>query len=635
MTALTLQTFLLLGVAYLAGCMLACVLRRSMHAVRSRDAVGVAIERTVGAEVAARAPAPSVSVAPAPSAPVVQPTPASVSPVVRQPPAPLTIARNPVPAVAPPSMREGFRRADTLEPSPQSLAPTAAPSRPVAAPLRGPEAIPVPSAPVARIAPPAPPSPPRDATREEDAASRFRRALDGPGQATSRPTGSAPAATAGPPATPKPSTALPAPVVIAPKAPDARPAEPRTVLPAPEMTPQPRPPQNVQTPPVVAAGAPPVSVRAPMIVKPPMAPTPPPSVKETPAATVVSAPPAPSRPVEPAAKAPAPVTPVAPPPIAQEAPAKATGVAAPAAPPIVPTPVEKADTKFQTDDLTRIRGIDGQVEAALSLFGVTRYAQIAAWRPEDVARLSNALKFNVRIEQENWIEQAQILARGEETAFSRQLSQTPKSPFSPAEDRRGGSNAEAAATPTRAVENRPAPSVPPTAQGAANTALGPVATTPVARPMRPTNDTAAASAAAVAAAAATRSTSQTSAPSPQALGLSRPVVAVAAAATPTRTVTTPDVSDRAAFARSATPPRNSRNPAVRRRRKRHRTPRRPTPTSQRGPQTYRTCGRCDRKRFVHSRRLRRLSRAARVRPAWGLGGLRSSMTSSGYGASAC
>ena len=555
MTALTLQTFLLLGVAYLAGCMLACVLRRSMHAVRSRDAVGVAIERTVGAEVAARAPAPSVSVAPAPSAPVVQPTPASVSPVVRQPPAPLTIARNPVPAVAPPSMREGFRRADTLEPSPQSLAPTAAPSRPVAAPLRGPEAIPVPSAPVARIAPPAPPSPPRDATREEDAASRFRRALDGPGQATSRPTGSAPAATAGPPATPKPSTALPAPVVIAPKAPDARPAEPRTVLPAPEMTPQPRPPQNVQTPPVVAAGAPPVSVRAPMIVKPPMAPTPPPSVKETPAATVVSAPPAPSRPVEPAAKAPAPVTPVAPPPIAQEAPAKATGVAAPAAPPIVPTPVEKADTKFQTDDLTRIRGIDGQVEAALSLFGVTRYAQIAAWRPEDVARLSAAMAFRGRIEQENWIEQAQILARGEETAFSRQLSQRPKSASPPAEDRRGAPNADAAATPSRAavVENRPAQSAPPNAQVVASPAAGPAVTPPVVRPMRPTNDTAAASAAAVAAAAATRSASPIPTPSPQALGLSRPAVAVAAAVTPARSVSTPDVSDRAAFARSAAP----------------------------------------------------------------------------------
>ncbi len=562
MTALTLQTFLLLGVAYLAGCMLACVLRRSLHAIRSRETD--VIEGVVGAEAVARAPAPSASIATVSRAPSIEtmPVPAAVALAVRPPPAPLTIARNPAPATPPLSpTREGFRRADTLEPPPQSRVPAAAPSLPVAAPLRGPAAIPVPSAPAARVTPP---SPPRDAPSEEDASARFRRALDGPGQATARPTGAVPTATAGPPVTPKPSTALPAPVVIAPKTPDPRPAEPRTALPVPEMTPQPRPPQNVQTPPPVAVGTSPASLRSPMIVKPPVAPTPPPTVRPTPAATVVSAPPTPSRPIEPArppatppaapaaatpvvsrpstgepaAKAPAPgpvpVTTVAPRPIPQDAPAKPMGVAAPAAPPIAPAPVVKADAQPQADDLKRIKGIDEQIEAALSLFGVTRYAQIAAWRPEDVARLSNALKFNVRIEQENWIEQAQILARGEETAFSRQLSQ----------NRRGAPNAESTATPTRAVvvENQPAASGPPTAQGVANPAI--------ARPMRPTNDTAAASAAAVAAAAATRSASQTSTPSPQALGLSRP--AVAAAGTPTRTVTTPDVSDRAAFARSAT-----------------------------------------------------------------------------------
>ena len=246
------------------------------------------------------------------------------------------------------------------------------------------------------------------------------------------------------------------------------------------------------------------------------------------------------------------MTTVAPRPIPQDAPAKPTGVAAPAAPPIAPAPVVKADAQPQADDLKRIKGIDEQIEAALSLFGVTRYAQIAAWRPEDVARLSNALKFNVRIEQENWIEQAQILARGEETAFSRQLSQ----------NRRGAPNAEAAATPTRAVvvENQPAASGPPTAQGVTNPAMEPTGIPAIARPMRPTNDTAAASAAAVAAAAATRSASQTSTSSPQALGLSRP--AVAAAGTPTRTVTTPDVSDRAAFARSATPSPQRSQPNV-------------------------------------------------------------------------
>lgn len=71
------------------------------------------------------------------------------------------------------------------------------------------------------------------------------------------------------------------------------------------------------------------------------------------------------------------------------------------------------------DDLTRIRAIDAALQKRLNALGVRRFADIAAWRKEDVRFISQALGFRGRIERENWIEQAQILMGGNDTAFSR------------------------------------------------------------------------------------------------------------------------------------------------------------------------------------------------------------------------
>lgn len=73
------------------------------------------------------------------------------------------------------------------------------------------------------------------------------------------------------------------------------------------------------------------------------------------------------------------------------------------------------------DNLTRIRAIDPMLRTKLVDLGVTNYRQIAGWLPGDVARVSKALGVTGRIEQENWIEQAQILARGGETEYSRRI----------------------------------------------------------------------------------------------------------------------------------------------------------------------------------------------------------------------
>jgi predicted flap endonuclease-1-like 5' DNA nuclease len=93
----------------------------------------------------------------------------------------------------------------------------------------------------------------------------------------------------------------------------------------------------------------------------------------------------------------------------------------PASPPPVPPPqpAVAAQAGAPAQDLTRIRAIDEALQRQLYGLGVRNYADIANWRPDDVARISAALKTPGRIEQENWIEQAQILAKGGETYYSR------------------------------------------------------------------------------------------------------------------------------------------------------------------------------------------------------------------------
>jgi predicted flap endonuclease-1-like 5' DNA nuclease len=71
------------------------------------------------------------------------------------------------------------------------------------------------------------------------------------------------------------------------------------------------------------------------------------------------------------------------------------------------------------EDLKRIRGIGVLIEKKLNQLGVVAYEQIANWTAEDVDRVSQSLDFKGRIERENWVEQARILASGGATEFSR------------------------------------------------------------------------------------------------------------------------------------------------------------------------------------------------------------------------
>jgi predicted flap endonuclease-1-like 5' DNA nuclease len=73
------------------------------------------------------------------------------------------------------------------------------------------------------------------------------------------------------------------------------------------------------------------------------------------------------------------------------------------------------------DDLKRIRGIGRVNEAKLNEMGITTFAQIASWGPAEEERYGELLEFEGRIEREEWVAQAKILASGRDTEFSERV----------------------------------------------------------------------------------------------------------------------------------------------------------------------------------------------------------------------
>ncbi|MDG4850950.1 MAG: proton-conducting membrane transporter [Mesorhizobium sp.] len=92
-----------------------------------------------------------------------------------------------------------------------------------------------------------------------------------------------------------------------------------------------------------------------------------------------------------------------------------------AAPKKAPAPKKAAAPKATTgkaDNLRRLIGIGPVNEKLLKAQGVTSYAQIAAWTDADVKRVEEVLNFDGRIAREKWIEQAKLLAAGDEAEFA-------------------------------------------------------------------------------------------------------------------------------------------------------------------------------------------------------------------------
>ena len=92
-------------------------------------------------------------------------------------------------------------------------------------------------------------------------------------------------------------------------------------------------------------------------------------------------------------------------------------------------PAPKAEDKPETvavaageeDDLKRIKGIGPVNEKALNDLGIFKFSQIAAWTPANVHWVEDSMSFPGRIEREDWIAQAKVLAEGAETEFSKRV----------------------------------------------------------------------------------------------------------------------------------------------------------------------------------------------------------------------
>ncbi len=69
------------------------------------------------------------------------------------------------------------------------------------------------------------------------------------------------------------------------------------------------------------------------------------------------------------------------------------------------------------DDLQRIRGVGRRIEQRLNGLGIFHFGQIAAWTPAEMRWVAQQLAFPERIEWDDWIGQAIILAAGGDTGF--------------------------------------------------------------------------------------------------------------------------------------------------------------------------------------------------------------------------
>lgn len=74
-----------------------------------------------------------------------------------------------------------------------------------------------------------------------------------------------------------------------------------------------------------------------------------------------------------------------------------------------PIRLKKAEGK--ADNLQEISGVGPKLEKTLNKLGFWHFSQIASWKKADVAIVDDELSFKGRIERDDWIKQAKVLAK--------------------------------------------------------------------------------------------------------------------------------------------------------------------------------------------------------------------------------
>jgi|GEM_PF-1770258 len=71
------------------------------------------------------------------------------------------------------------------------------------------------------------------------------------------------------------------------------------------------------------------------------------------------------------------------------------------------------------DDLKKISGIGPKIEEKLNHLGIFHYQQIADFTDDNIKWVDENLSFKGRAMRDDWVGQAKVLAKGEETEFSK------------------------------------------------------------------------------------------------------------------------------------------------------------------------------------------------------------------------
>ena len=88
-----------------------------------------------------------------------------------------------------------------------------------------------------------------------------------------------------------------------------------------------------------------------------------------------------------------------------------------------PAAMEEPEDK---DDLKMLSGVGPKIETLLHSIGIFKFGQIADWKEEERAWVDGFLKFKGRIEREEWVKQADALARGGVEEYVRVFGKKPR-----------------------------------------------------------------------------------------------------------------------------------------------------------------------------------------------------------------
>ena len=75
--------------------------------------------------------------------------------------------------------------------------------------------------------------------------------------------------------------------------------------------------------------------------------------------------------------------------------------------------------KDKPDNLQQISGIGPKLEKTLHGLGIKHFDQIAAWKKSEIEDVNEKLRFKGRIEREEWVPQAKLLAAGKTDEFEK------------------------------------------------------------------------------------------------------------------------------------------------------------------------------------------------------------------------